>query len=193
MKCPLGISNFLEEISSLSHSIVLLYFFALIAEEDFLISPCFSLELCIQMGISFLFSFAFHFFSQLFVRPHQTTILPFCISFSWGWAWSLPPVQCHKPPSIVLQALCLSDLIPWIYLSVPLYNHKRFDLGHYYLFDSCRICSDICYFLPDFYNCPWAEYMGSERLCSQVTCCNGSLLPVFLTSFGTWGEQKGSP
>ena len=30
MKCFLGISNFLEEISSLSHSIVFLYFFALI-------------------------------------------------------------------------------------------------------------------------------------------------------------------
>ena len=56
MKCPLGISNFLEEISSLSHSVVFLYFFALIAEEDFLISPCYSLELCIQMGMSFLFS-----------------------------------------------------------------------------------------------------------------------------------------
>ena len=28
MKCSLGISNFLEEISSLSHSVVLLYFFA---------------------------------------------------------------------------------------------------------------------------------------------------------------------
>ena len=50
MKCSLGISNFLEEISSLSHSIVLLYFFALIAEEGFLISPCYSLELCIQMA-----------------------------------------------------------------------------------------------------------------------------------------------
>ena len=47
MKCSLGISNFLEEISSLSHSIVFLYFFALIAEEGFLISPCYSLELCI--------------------------------------------------------------------------------------------------------------------------------------------------
>ena len=63
MKCSLGISNFLEEISSLSHSIVFLYFFALIAEEGFLISPCYSLELCIQMGISFLFSFSFHFSS----------------------------------------------------------------------------------------------------------------------------------
>ena len=64
MKCSLGISNFLKEISSLSHSIVFLYFFALITEEGFLISPCYSLELCIQMDISFLFSFAFHFGMQ---------------------------------------------------------------------------------------------------------------------------------
>ena len=47
MKCSLGISNFLEEISSLFHSIVFLYFFSLITEEGFLIAPCFSLELCI--------------------------------------------------------------------------------------------------------------------------------------------------
>ena len=38
-------------------------FFALIAEEGFLISSCYSLELCIQMLISFLFCFAFHFSS----------------------------------------------------------------------------------------------------------------------------------
>ena len=36
MKYSLGIANFLEEISSLSHSIVFLYFFALITEEWFL-------------------------------------------------------------------------------------------------------------------------------------------------------------
>ena len=68
--------------------------------------------------------------SQLFVRPSQTTILPSCISFSLAWFWLPPPVQCYKPPSIVLQAFCLSDLIPWIYLSLLLYNHKIFDLGH---------------------------------------------------------------
>ena len=39
MKCSLGISNFLDEIPSLSHSVVFLYFFALITEEVFLISP----------------------------------------------------------------------------------------------------------------------------------------------------------
>ena len=44
--------------------------------EGFLISPCYCLELCIQMGIYFLFSFAFSFssFLQLSVRPPQTTI-----------------------------------------------------------------------------------------------------------------------
>ena len=37
----------------------------------------------------FLLCFSCLFFSQLFLRPTQTTILPFCISFSWGWSWSL--------------------------------------------------------------------------------------------------------
>ena len=48
MKCSLDISNFLEEVASLCHSVVFLYFFALVTEEGFLIS-CYSLELCIQM------------------------------------------------------------------------------------------------------------------------------------------------
>ena len=58
MKCSLGISNFLEEISSLSHSIVFLYFFALITEEGFFISPCYSLELCVtsKMTINKVYS-----------------------------------------------------------------------------------------------------------------------------------------
>ena len=42
-----------------SHSVVFLYFFVLNAEEGFLIFPCYSLELCIQMGISFLFPLLF--------------------------------------------------------------------------------------------------------------------------------------
>ena len=78
----------------------------------------------------FLLCLLLLFFPQLFVRPLQTTILPFCNSFSWGWSWSLPSVQCHIPSSIVRQALCLSDLIPWIYLSLPVYNWKDSDLDH---------------------------------------------------------------
>ena len=62
-------------------------------------------------------------------KAYLDSIFPFCISFSWGWSWSLPPVQYHEPPFIVFRH-CLSDLIPWIYLSLPLYNHKGLDLGH---------------------------------------------------------------
>ena len=132
IKCSLDISNFLEEINSLSHSIVFLNFFVLFTEEGFLISPCYSLEHFIQTGISFLFLLCLSrlFFSKLFVRPPQTTTLPFCIFFSWRLSWSWLPVQCHEPLSTVLQALCLSDLTPWIYFSLPLYNHKGFGLGH---------------------------------------------------------------
>ena len=104
MTFSLGISIFLEELSSLSHSIVFLYFFALITEEGFLISSCYSLELCIQIGISFYFSFAFCFSSihRCLLRPPQTTILPFCISFPCGWSWSMPSVLTQT----VFQSSC---------------------------------------------------------------------------------------
>ena len=82
MKSSLGISNFLEEIPSLSHSIVFLYFFALITEEGFLISLLF-LGTLHSNGYIFplLLCLSLLFFSQLLVRPPQTTILCFCISF----------------------------------------------------------------------------------------------------------------
>ena len=131
MNCSLGISNFLEEIPSLPHSFIFLY------------SLPWSLRKAFLSVLAILWNSAFRwiylFFPHLplasllfllFARPPQTTILPFCISFSWGWSWPLPPVTYSEHPSIVLQALCLSDLIPWIYLSLHLYNHKGFDLGH---------------------------------------------------------------
>ena len=117
MKCSLDISTFLEEISSLSHSIVLLYFFALITEEGFLISPCYSWNSAFRC--LYLFFSPFPFASLLFSAicnwlPLQTTSLPCCISSSWGYFWPPPPVKCYKPLPIVLQALYLLDLIPWI-------------------------------------------------------------------------------
>ena len=125
MKCSLGNCSLFKEISSLPFY-------------------CFPLFLCIGRlrrlsYLSLLFSGTLHsavyifpfllclsllFFSQLFVRPTQTTRLPSWISFSWRWFWSSPPVQCYEPLSIVLQALCLPDLVPWVHLSPPLYNHK---------------------------------------------------------------------
>ena len=83
MRYSLGISNFPEETSSLSHSIVFLYFFALITEEGFFYLSLlffgtlhsdgyiFPLPLCLLLL----------FFSQLCVRPPQTTVLPFAFLF----------------------------------------------------------------------------------------------------------------
>ena len=45
MKCSFDISTFLEEISSLTLSVVFLCFFALFIEEGLLVPPCYSLEL----------------------------------------------------------------------------------------------------------------------------------------------------
>ena len=113
MKCFLGISNFLEEISGLPHSIVFLYFFPLITEEGFLISPCFSLELYIQM-VYLSFSplpFASLLFS-IICKASSDNYFALLHFFSLGIVWSPPPVQCHKPLSIIHQTLCLSDLVP---------------------------------------------------------------------------------
>lgn len=83
------VSNFLEEISSLSHSVVFLHFFSLIAEEGFLISPCCSLEFCIQMLIPFLFT------SLLFIaicKASSDSHFAFLHFFSMGMV--LIPVSC---------------------------------------------------------------------------------------------------
>ena len=149
MKCSLDISNFLEEISGLSYSIVFLSFFALftlfslqVMSDSFATPWAVALQAPLSTGFpgkntgpschfllqdcslrkAFLsllvilwnsaFKWVYHsfspwlsliFFSQLFVRPPQTTILPFCISFSLGWFWSQLPIQCHEPLSIVLR------------------------------------------------------------------------------------------
>ena len=129
MKCSLGISNFLKEISSFSHSIVFLYFFALITEEGFIFSPCCSLELCIHMGASFLFSFAFHFSS------FQSCLLgllrqPFPL-YALFLGMVLITASCTmSQTSVHSSSGTLLDLIPCIYFSLSLYNCKGFDLGH---------------------------------------------------------------
>ena len=101
MKCFLGISNFLEEISSLSYSVVFLCFFALFTEEGFFYLSLLFFGTLHSNGyiFPFLLCLLLFFFSQLFVRPPQATILLFCISFSWGWFWSPPPIQCYKTPT----------------------------------------------------------------------------------------------
>ena len=118
MKCSLGISNFLEEISRLSlYSIVSLYFFALIAEEGFLLSPCYSLELAFKwVYLSFsLFPLASLLFSAL-CKASSENHFGFLHFFFLGMVLITAPCTMSRtsgPPSIVHQAFCLSDLIPW--------------------------------------------------------------------------------
>ena len=105
MKYSLDLASFLEYISSLSQSIVSLCFSALFILEGLFISLCYTLELCIQFGISFPFPLLFAFLLSLAIYKASSNHFASCISFSLGWFWSLPPVQCYELPSIVLQIL----------------------------------------------------------------------------------------
>ena len=103
MKYSLGISNFLEEISSLSCLIGFLYFFALITEKGFLISPCSSLEFCIQWV---------YLFSPLLFSV-QFSSVQFCCSVVSDSLWphetqhARPP--CPSPPPGVHSDSCPSS------------------------------------------------------------------------------------
>ena len=128
MKCSLAISNFLEEISSLFAfycfplfpyiihlgrlSCLSLLFFGILHSDCYLSFSTLPLA-------SLLFS--------VICKASSDNHFAFLHFFFLGMVLSLPREQCYKPPSIILQALfCLSDLIPWIYLSLPLYNFKGF-------------------------------------------------------------------
>ena len=77
-------------------------------------------------------SFTSLLFSALSKASSDNHFAFFAFFFPWIRSWSLSPVQCHELGSIVLQALCLSDLIPWVYLSLlywiylsPTCQHRR--------------------------------------------------------------------
>ena len=109
----LCISNFLEEISSLSHSIVFFYFFALITEEGFLISPCYSLELCIFKWEYLSFSpllFASLLFTAICKSSSENHFALLHI-FSMGMvlicvSWTMSQTSAHSSSGT------LSDLVP---------------------------------------------------------------------------------
>ena len=129
MNCSLGISNHLEEISSLSHFVALLYFFALITEEGFLISPCYSLELCIQMGISFFFPFASLHFTAI-CKASSDNHFAFVHFFSMGMAFI--PVSCTMSRTSIRSSsgsLSIRSSPLNLFLTSTV-SHKGFDLGH---------------------------------------------------------------
>ena len=175
MKYSLDISHFTEEnLSNLSHSIVFFYFPCIIHLRRLsYLSLLFSETLHSVVYIfPFLPCLSLFFFSQLFIKPPQTTNSPSCISFCLGWFWSLPPEQCYKHPSLVLQSLCLPDLIPWISSSPPLYNHKGLYLGHTWW---PRDFSFFLQFKPELYNkSSWSERPSASGLvfidCIEFLC-----------------------
>ena len=97
-------------ISSAYSSLLTITYFGTLPSDGYI----FLLLLCLSLL----------FFSQLFARAPQTTILPFSISFSWGWFCSLPPVQSYSIPSSS-GTLSKSNLLNL--LVTPVYNHKVLD------------------------------------------------------------------
>ena len=91
VKCSLDISKFLKR--SLVFPILLFSFFFFFCSVH-LRRPHFSLLFSGPLYLS-LSSLSFpSLLSSAISKPPQTIILPFCISFSLGWFWSLPSVQC---------------------------------------------------------------------------------------------------
>ena len=108
---------------------------------------CFLLFLCIDhLGILYLSAFLWNSaFRWIYL---SFSPLPFAsLLFSAIWKASsnnhfaflhffflgmvLIPASCTMSrTSVHSSSGTLSDLIPWLYLSLPLDNHKRFDLGH---------------------------------------------------------------
>ena len=132
MKCSLDISNFLEELSSLFHSIVpptpspffLLFHIRRLFSPYFLWNSAFrwvylSFSPLPFASFPFLaiskassdnnFAFLHFFFLVMVLITSSCTMSRISVHSSWG---------------------NLSDLVPWICLSLTLYHHKRFDLGH---------------------------------------------------------------
>ena len=96
--------------SSLSHSIVLIYFFALISEKGFLNFPGYSLKLCFQMDKYFIFSFAFGFSSfTAFCKAFSDSRFAFLLFFFLGIV--LLPVPCTMPQTSVHSSCVVYNLL----------------------------------------------------------------------------------
>ena len=117
MKCSLGNSNFLKQISSISHSISWHYSF----EKVFLSLLTVLWNSAFNWVYLFL-SLLLLFFPSYF-KSSSDTLLSFICS-SLGWFWSLPPVQCSELPSSI------SCSFFHIMLHLP-YNVKNFKYSVY--------------------------------------------------------------
>ena len=121
---------FLEEISSLSHSTVFFYLFAWITEESFLISPWYSLELCLQIDISFLFTLPFtSLFSVICKASPDNLSLNLAIRSLWSEPQSVP-------------SLVFADCIEFLHLWLQRNNQTDFSIDHLVM-SMCRVVSCV--------------------------------------------------
>ena len=120
-KHSLDNSSFLKEISSLSHSIV----FPMSVDCSLKKASLSLLAVLWNSASSWVYVSLppltfLSLLSSAICKASSDNHLAFLHFFFFGMVWSLPPVQFYEPLFIVLQALFLPDLIPSIYLSLPL-------------------------------------------------------------------------
>ena len=129
MKCSLGVFNFLEEMSSHSH----LFFLPFLCIDRWRrLSYLFLLFFGTLHSDAYIFPFLLCFSPLLFTticKAFPDSHFAFLHFFSMGMV--LITVSCTMwQTSVHSSSGILSDIIPWIYLPLPLHNHKGFDLGH---------------------------------------------------------------
>ena len=139
MKCSLGISNFLKR----SLVFPILFFFPLFLCIDHLgrLSYLSLLFFGTLHSNGCLFPFLLCpmllFFSQLFLRAPQITI---CLC-SWGWFWSLPPVQCYDPPFHIVKGGSNSHILK--YTKCFTHSEGWINATSHYL-STCHHCKTYC-------------------------------------------------
>ena len=143
-KCSLGISNLLEEISSLSHSIVFLYLHWSLRKA--FLSPCYSLEFCIQMVyLSFShLSLASLLFSAVWKASSENHFA--FLHFFFSGMVLITASRTMLQTSVHSSSGTLSIRSnPLNHLSLLLYNHKGFHLQSggfpYFLQFKAEFCS----------------------------------------------------
>ena len=144
MKCSLGISNFLEEIPSLSHSVVFLYFFALITEEGFLSLLAILWNSALKwVYLSFFpLPLAYLLFWAI-CKASSDDHFVFLHFFFLGMVLISVSYYTMSQTSVHSTSGTLSYLIPWICLLLPLHHLKGFDLGPIWMVKGFSLLSSI--------------------------------------------------
>ena len=163
MKFSLDICN-LEEISSLSHSVVFLYFFAMITEEGFLISLCYSLELCIQMEYLSFFPLLFtSLLSTAICKASSDSHFTFLHFFFLGMVLIL--VSCTMPRTSVHRSSgTLSDLIPYDFTVEVTNRFKGLDLID-------RVPEELWTEVRDIVQEAGIKTIPKKKKCKKANCC----------------------